>query len=82
MGTLSLEFNVLNFAKEHRNRTAEHLGPLPTKEMMYERKKPQKELQKVEKSRHCLYASSKVATMRRRHGRVDNRPHGWKSYDV
>jgi hypothetical protein len=38
---------VLNFAKEHRNRTAEHLGPLPTKKMIYEMKKPQKELQKL-----------------------------------
>lgn len=33
---------VLNFAKEHTNRAVEHYGCLPTKKLMYEWKKSQR----------------------------------------
>ena len=67
---------MLNFAKEHRNRTVEHYGCLPTKKFIYEWKKSQRELQYLEKNKHHLLTCHKVATMRRRDGRMDNRPQG------
>ena len=68
--TLVSELIMLNFAKEHRNRTVEHYGCLPTKKLIYEWKKSQRELQYLEKNRHHLLVCHKVATMRRRDGRV------------
>lgn len=73
---------MLNFAKEHRNRTVEHYGCLPTKKFIYEWKKSQRELQYLEKNKHHLLTCHKVATMRRRDGRMDNRPQGGGGSDV
>ena len=50
--TLISELIMVNFAKKHTNRTVEYYGCLPTKKLIYEWKKSQREVQYLEKNRH------------------------------